>query len=72
MLTNDLSIALGTGTINPFKSAQQFSVFINGGSIVDINYIDRIEDIDGNIIYDPQQKYSTYYQTYSDLISLDE
>lgn len=67
MLTNDLSIALGTGTINPFKSAQQFSVFINGGSIVDINYIDRIEDIDGNIIYDPQQKYSTYYQTYSDL-----
>jgi penicillin-binding protein 1A len=67
MLTNDLSIALGTGTINPFKAAQQFSMLVNNGQISKITYIDRIEDINGNIIYDPQKKYSTKYETYSQL-----
>ena len=67
MLTNDLSIALGTGTINPFKAAQQFSMLVNNGQISDITYIDRIEDINGNIIYDPQKKYSTKYETYTKL-----
>ena len=67
MLTNDLSIALGTGTINPFKAAQQFSMFVNNGQISEINYIDRIEDINGNIIYDPQKKYSTKYDSYTQL-----
>ena len=42
MLTNDLSIALGTGTINPFKAAQQFSMLVNNGQISKITYIDRI------------------------------
>ena len=67
MLTNDLSIALGTGTINPFKAAQQFSMLVNNGQISEITYIDRIEDINGNIIYDPQKKYSTKYETYTKL-----
>jgi len=67
MLTNDLSIALGTGTINPFKAAQQFSMLVNNGQISEITYIDRIEDINGNIIYDPQKKYSTKYETYNEL-----
>ena len=67
MLTNDLSIALGTGTINPFKAAQQFSMLVNNGQISEIIYIDRIEDINGNIIYDPQKKYSTKYETYTQL-----
>ena len=67
MLTNDLSIALGTGTINPFKAAQQFSMLVNNGQISKITYIDRIEDINGNIIYDPQKKYSTKYETYTQL-----
>ena len=67
MLTNDLSIALGTGTINPFKAAQQFSMLVNNGQISEITYIDRIEDINGNIIYDPQKKYSTKYETYTQL-----
>ena len=30
-------------------------------------FIDRIEDINGNIIYDPQKKYSTKYETYTQL-----
>tara|TARA_B100000579_G_scaffold435936_1_gene460481 strand:- start:5365 stop:7827 length:2463 start_codon:yes stop_codon:yes gene_type:complete len=58
MLTNDLSIALGTGTINPLKAAKQFSAIVNNGKLQDIAYIDRIEDINGKIIFDPEKNYS--------------
>ena len=59
MLTNDLSIALGTGTINPLKAATQYSLIINNGKHQKVSYIDRIEDINGKIILDPQNNYST-------------
>ena len=58
MLTNDLSIALGTGTLNPLISATQYSSFINNGKHQNISYIDRIEDVNGQIILDPSNNYS--------------
>ncbi len=58
MLTNDLSIALGTGTLNPLIAATQYSSFINNGKHQNIAYIDRIEDINGQIILDPNNNYS--------------
>ena len=58
MLTNDLSIALGTGTLNPLISATQYSSFINSGKHQKIAYIDRIEDVNGQIILDPNNNYS--------------
>ena len=58
MLTNDLSIALGTGTLNPLKAATQYSSIINNGKHQKVSYIDRIEDINGKIIFDPQDKYA--------------
>ena len=58
MLINDLSIALGTGTLNPLISATQYSSFINSGKHQEIAYIDRIEDINGQIILDPNNNYS--------------
>ena len=58
MLINDLSIALGTGTLNPLISATQYSSFINSGKHQEIAYIDRIEDINGEIILDPSNRYS--------------
>ena len=58
MLINDLSIALGTGTLNPLISATQYSSFINSGKHQKIAYIDRIEDINGEIILDPSNNYS--------------
>ena len=58
MLINDLSIALGTGTLNPLISATQYSSFINNGKHQKISYIDRIEDINGQIIFDPSNNYS--------------
>ena len=58
MLINDLSIALGTGTLNPLISATHYSSFINNGKHQKIAYIDRIEDINGEIILDPSNRYS--------------
>ena len=58
MLINDLSIALGTGTLNPLISATQYSSFINSGKHQEIAYIDRIEDVNGQIILDPNNNYS--------------
>ena len=58
MLINDLSIALGTGTLNPLISATQYSSFINSGKHQNIAYIDRIEDVNGQIILDPNNYYS--------------
>ena len=58
MLINDLSIALGTGTLNPLISATQYSSFINSGKHQKIAYIDRIEDVNGQIILDPNDNYS--------------
>ena len=58
MLINDLSIALGTGTLNPLISATHYSSFINEGKHQKITYIDRIEDVNGQIILDPNNNYS--------------
>ena len=58
MLINDLSIALGTGSLNPLISATQYSSFINDGKHQKITYIDRIEDVNGQIILDPNNNYS--------------
>ena len=67
MLTNDLSIALGTGTLNPLKAATQYSLIINNGKHQEISYIDRIEDINGKIILDPQEKYSKKVDDFSSI-----
>ena len=67
MLTNDLSIALGTGTINPFKAAENYSMLINQGQANKIYYIERVEDIDGNIIFDPEKKYAKKVSSFSEL-----
>ena len=67
MQTNDLSIALGTGTINPFKSAENYSMLINQGQINKIFYLDRVEDIDGNIIFDPEKKYAKKINDFNEI-----
>ena len=67
MLINDLSIALGTGTINPFKAAENYSILINKGESNEIFYIDRVEDIDGNIIFDPKKRYAKKVNSLNEL-----
>ena len=67
MLINDLSIALGTGTINPLKAAENYSILINEGQSNKIFYIDRVEDIDGNIIFDPEKRYAKKVNSFSEV-----
>ena len=67
MLINDLSIALGTGTINPLKAAENYSILINEGQSNKVFYIDRVEDIDGNIIFDPEKRYAKKVNSFSEV-----
>tara|TARA_B100000941_G_scaffold47452_1_gene29706 strand:- start:461 stop:2923 length:2463 start_codon:yes stop_codon:yes gene_type:complete len=67
MLINDLSIALGTGSLNPLISATQYSSFINDGKHQKITYIDRIEDVNGQIILDPNNNYSKKVKNFQNI-----
>jgi penicillin-binding protein 1A len=46
-----LTMALGTGETSPMKMAEGYAVFANGGFHVLPHYISRIEDGDGQIVY---------------------
>ena len=50
-LPKDLSLSLGSAAITPLQLASAYTVFANGGYRVPPYYIDRIEDIKGNLIY---------------------
>jgi membrane peptidoglycan carboxypeptidase len=46
-----LSIALGTQTVTPLEMAAAYSTLANFGERIDSYLIERIEDADGNVIY---------------------
>lgn len=50
-LPNSLSLALGSGHATPLQMATVFSVFANGGFLVNPYFIDRIEDNNGNTLF---------------------
>ena len=50
-LPKDLSLALGSHAMTPLKVAESYAVFANGGYRVEPYFVDRIEDIKGNVIY---------------------
>lgn len=50
-LPHNLSLALGTGTMTPFHLASAYCVFANGGFRVEPYLIERIEALDGRILY---------------------
>jgi len=49
-LPKNLSLALGSGAITPWQQARAYSVFANGGKLVNPYIIKTVEDIDGNVI----------------------
>ncbi len=49
-LPNSLSLALGSLSISPLQLATAYSIFANGGFLVDPYLIDKIMDSEGNII----------------------
>ncbi len=46
-----LALALGTSSVAPLNMARGFATFANGGHLVDPWFIERIEDRDGNLLY---------------------
>lgn len=49
-LPNNLSLALGSLSVEPVKMVRAFSVFANGGFLVEPYFISRVEDGDHNIL----------------------
>ena len=57
-LPDDLSMALGSYGISPYKNAEFFSIFANGGKKINPTYIEKIVDKDGNEIFFNQKDIS--------------
>lgn len=51
-LPRDLSLALGSGELSPLQLSTGYAVFSNGGYKIKPYFIQRIEDIDGNILFE--------------------
>lgn len=50
-MPKSLSLALGTASVSPMDMARGFSVFANGGFLVDPYFIERIETRDAETVY---------------------
>lgn len=55
-LNRDLSLALGSSGITPFELATGYMVLANGGYRVEPHVIKRIEDSDGNTLFEHEPK----------------
>lgn len=53
-LPNNLSLALGSTTMTPLEAVTAYAIFANGGYRIEPYLIDRIEAIDGTIVYQAQ------------------
>ena len=51
-----LSLALGSGSASPLRMATFYSIFANGGFLVEPYFIERIEDHKGNILFQAKPK----------------
>lgn len=54
---NNLTLALGSGGVSPLDITKGYAVFANGGFSVNPYLIEKIEDMDGNIIYQHHPDY---------------
>ncbi|WP_405054071.1 penicillin-binding protein 1A [Thalassotalea nanhaiensis] len=59
-LPKDESIALGSASMTPMQVVAGFSAFANQGYLVEPYIIDRIEDADGEVIYQAEPKVACY------------
>lgn len=50
-LPRNLSLALGSGEVTPLELARGYTVFANSGFLIQPYYISRIEDMNGQILY---------------------
>lgn len=57
-LPDVLSLALGTGNVSLFEMVRAYSAFLNEGRTVEPVYLKRIEDKDGNVLYEREPEFS--------------
>jgi penicillin-binding protein 1A len=53
-------LCLGTSDVSVYELTESYSVFVNNGIRIDPTFIIRIEDKDGNVIYQPESKEPTH------------
>jgi len=53
-LPRDLSLALGSGSVTPLELATAYAVFANGGFLVHPYYIQRIENNNGEVVWEAE------------------
>ena len=51
-LPNNLSLSLGSAAVTPLELARGYAIFANGGFRVKPYFIQRVEDMDGNILFE--------------------
>jgi len=51
-LPHDLSLSLGSGELSPLELSTGFSVFANGGYRIKPYFIQRIEDLNGKVLFE--------------------
>jgi len=51
-LSNDMTLILGSTVMSPLQIATGYAVFANGGYRIEPYFIERIEDKDGNILFE--------------------
>ena len=66
-MTNNLSVGLGTGSSNPLSYVENYALFINSGQFKNAILIDRIENLNGEIIYDPNNNYANEIADFSQI-----
>ena len=54
-LPSDLSLALGTASLSPLKNVSAYSVFANGGKLVEPYFIEKIVDRFGEVIFQKKE-----------------
>lgn len=55
-MDKDLSLALGSAAMSPLQMARAYAAIANGGFLIDPYYIERIEDAQGNVVFQAEAK----------------
>lgn len=50
------SLSLGAATVTPLQMARGYAVFSNGGYLVEPYFIERIEDVNGKVLFEAKPK----------------
>jgi penicillin-binding protein 1A len=65
------SIALGTFEVTPLAHASAFGAFANGGEQVEAHLVTRVEDADGNVLYQAQPRRKQVWSPQTAYLMLD-